>query len=339
MNTLTYRRVVLAARPKGNVEPANFRLETWEQPTLDSLQKDEVLVRNHFLSIDPYMRGRMSTVKSYAQPQALDETMIGQTVGEVVASKHSDFKVGDNVVGMLGWSEMGVADGNLLRHVDSMLPLSVYLGVVGMPGVTAWYGLNKILNAAAGQTLVVSAASGAVGGVVGQLAKLKGCRTVGIAGGEKKCRYVIEELGFDACVDHQVVQTDKELVTQLQAATQNGIDLLFENVGSTVFDASLACLNPYAKIALCGFVAGYNGAAKPLGNINRLLTMRASLQGFVVTEHMDVWPDALAELTELVANGKLKYQETIAQGIESAPQALIGLLQGRNFGKQLVKLI
>lgn len=338
MNKLTYQRVVLAERPKGNVEPAHFRLETLEQPTLASLQENEVLVQNHFLSLDPYMRGRMSTVKSYAEPQALDETMIGGTVGKVVASRHADFHVNDDVVGMLGWSEMGIAHGNLLRRVDGRVPLSAYLGIVGMPGVTAWYGVNKILEANAKQTLVVSAASGAVGSVVGQLAKLKGCRVVGIAGGEKKCRYVVEQLGFDACVDYQAASTEKELVTQLQAATQNGIDLLFENVGSTVFDASLACLNPYAKIALCGLIAGYNGGAKPLSNINRLLMMRASLQGFIVTEHMDIWPEALAALTDLVISGKLIYQETIAQGLASAPQAFIGLLQGQNFGKQLVRL-
>lgn len=341
MNT-TYQRIVLATRPKGKVEPANFRLETLAQPTLASLKDDEVLVKNQYLSLDPYMRGRMSTAKSYADPQALDETMIGATVGTVVASKHTGFKVGDNVVGMLGWTEMGVAHGRELRHVDATLPLSTYLGVAGMPGVTAWYGVNKILEAKAGQTLVVSAASGAVGSVVGQLAKLKGCRVVGIAGGEKKCRYVIERLGFDACVDYQQAQTEKELLTSLQASLQeaapDGIDLLFENVGSTIFDASLACLNPHAKIALCGMIAGYNGVAPPLQNTSKLLTMRASLQGFIVTEHMEIWPQALQELAGLVASGKLQYHETIAQGLAAAPEAFIGLLSGQNLGKQLVKL-
>ncbi|MCD6025513.1 MAG: putative NADP-dependent Zn-binding oxidoreductase, putative GroES-like domain [Solimicrobium sp.] len=338
MENASYQRIVLAARPQGKVQLTNFRLETLAQPTFAALKDNEVLVKNHFLSLDPYMRGRMSTAKSYAAPQALDETMIGATVGKVVASKHADFRTGNDVIGMLGWAEMGIAHGNTLRLVTSTVPLSANLGVVGMPGVTAWYGINQILQAKAGNTLVVSAASGAVGSVVGQLAKLKGCRVVGIAGGERKCRYVIDQLGFDACIDYQLAKTEKELFTNLSVAAKDGIDLLFENVGSTIFDASLACLKPYAKIALCGMIAGYNGEAPVLKNCNKLLTMRAMLQGFIVTEHMEIWPEALQELAELVVKGKIKYHETVAQGLSSAPEAFIGLLNGQNLGKQLVKL-
>jgi len=335
----TYQRIVLAARPRGRVSQDNFRLEILDTPTEASLQLDAVLVKNQFLSLDPYMRGRMSLAKSYAEPQAIDQTMIGATAGVVVASKHAEFGVGDFVVGRLGWSEMGVVNGGLLSRVDAAkLPLSAYLGVLGMPGVTAWYGVNRILQAKAGQTLVVSAAAGAVGSAVGQLAKLKGCYVVGIAGGEQKCRYVVDQLGFDACVDYKLGQTDGDLLSRLAEATPNGIDLLFENVGSTVFDASLACLNPFAKIALCGMMAGYNSAAQPLKNVNKLLTMRATLQGFIVTEHMEVWPQAISELSDLVASGQLKYHETIASGLASAPDAFIGLLNGQNLGKQLVQL-
>lgn len=337
----TYQHIVLASRPKGRVSLTNFRLETLAQPTLASLKKGEVLVKNYFLSLDPYMRGRMSLAKSYAEPQALNETMLGATAGIVVASKHAGFNQNDYVAGNLGWAEMGIAQGKMLRGIGPVnlsIPLSAYLGVAGMPGVTAWYGVNKILQAKAGQTLVVSAASGAVGSVVGQLAKLIGCKVVGIAGGEKKCRHVVEQLGFDACVDYQKAQTEKELLSSLNDAIPNGIDLLFENVGATIFDASLACLNPHAKIALCGMIAGYDGLAQPLKNSSKLLTMRATLHGFIITEHMDIWPQALQELTELVVSGKLKFHETITQGLASAPEAFIGLMKGQNLGKQLVKL-
>jgi NADPH-dependent curcumin reductase CurA len=334
-----FQRIVLAARPRGLVCADNFRLESIDTPTLADLADGAVLVKNYFLSLDPYMRGRMSKAKSYAEPQAIEQTMIGATGGVVVASKHPDFHAGDYVTGMLGWAEMGVAQGELLRKVDAQrLPLSVYLSIVGMPGVTAWYGVHHILQARAGQILVVSAASGAVGSVVGQLAKLMGCRVVGIAGGEQKCSYVVNQLGFDACINYQQCANDEQLLKALTAATPDGIDLLFENVGASIFDASLARLNPFAKIALCGMIAGYNGNAQPLKNSNKLLTMRAMLQGFIVTEHMDIWPQALAELAELVANKKLHYHETIAQGLASAPEAFIGLLNGKNLGKQLVQL-
>lgn len=329
----TYKRMVLASRPQGQVVPENFRLEEVPVPTL---KDGQVLIRNHFLSLDPYMRGRMEESKSYAAPQPLNEVMVGGTVGEVVASKNPGFAVGDKVQGMLGWAEMGVSDGTMLRKVDTThVPMSAYLGAVGMPGMTAWYGLTQIMHPKPGETIVVSAASGAVGSVVGQLAKFHGCRAVGIAGGAEKCAYVVNELGFDACVDYKA----GNLAGDLAKATPNGIDAVFENVGGEVFDACLARMNPFGRIALCGLIAGYSGEPIPLKNVRAFLTMRLNVQGFIVSEHMELWPQGLTELEALVAIGKLKFRESIAQGLESAPDAFIGLLKGRNFGKQLVKLI
>lgn len=330
--TTQFQRIVLASRPKGAVLPENFRLETVLVP---ELKDGEVLVRNHYLSLDPYMRGRMSEAKSYASPQPLDDTMIGGTAGEVVASNNPRFSVGDQVVGMLGWAEMGVDDGRNLRKVDTKhVPLSAYLGAVGMPGMTAWYGLSQIIVPKAGETVVVSAASGAVGSAVGQLAKLRGCRAVGIAGGPEKCAYAVNELGFDACVDYK----EGNLKEDLKAAAPNGIDGIFENVGGEVFDRVLSQTNAFARIALCGLISGYNGEDTPIRNMRFLLTNRISLRGFIVSEHMEFWPQGLAELGMLVGTGKLKYRESIAPGLAAAPEAFIGLLQGRNFGKQLVKL-
>jgi NADPH-dependent curcumin reductase CurA len=329
----TYQRMVLASRPKGAVAPDNFRLETAPVPIL---KDGEVLVRNHYLSLDPYMRGRMEDVKSYAAPQAIGEVMIGGTVGEVVESKNPKFAVGDKVNGMLGWTEMAVSDGRLLRKLDtSRIPLSAYLGAVGMPGMTAWYGLTQIMQPKEGETIVVSAASGAVGSVVGQLARRRGCRTVGIAGGAEKCRYVVDELGFDACVDYKA----GNLAADLKAAVPNGIDAIFENVGGKIFDTSLAQMNPFGRIALCGLISGYNGEPMALTNVRAFLTMRLTMRGFIVSEHMDLWPQGLQELGTLVASGQLKFRESVAQGLQSAPEAFIGLLNGKNFGKQLVKLI
>ncbi|MGV7206432.1 NADP-dependent oxidoreductase [Oxalobacteraceae bacterium A2-2] len=329
----TYQRIVLASRPRGPVLPSNFRLETVDIPLV---AEGQVLVRNHYLSLDPYMRGRMSNAQSYAARQELDQTMIGGTVGRVVESRHPDFAVGDYVNGMLGWAEMGLADGAQLRKLDAgRIPLPAFLGTVGMPGMAAWYGLRRIMRAKAGETVVVSAASGAVGSVVGQLAKLQGCRAVGIAGGAEKCAYVVDELGFDACIDYKAGRLEADLA----AATPDGVDAIFENVGGAVLDAALARTNPFARIALCGMIAGYNGDEVPIRNARLLLLRRLTLQGFIITEQMQDWPQGLAELGALVADGKLKYRETVAQGLAAAPEALIGLLKGENFGKQLVRLI
>ena len=328
----TFQRIVLASRPKGGVAPSDFRLETLPVP---DIADGQLLVRNHYLSLDPYMRMRMTDAKSYADPQALDEVMIGGTAGEVIASKHPKFAVGDKVVGMLGWTEIAVSDGDLLKKVDTThIPLSAYLGAVGMPGMTAWYGLNQIIKPQAGQTIAVSAAAGAVGSVVGQLAKLQGCRVIGIAGGKKKCEYVVQELGFDACVDYK----GGDLFADMKAAAPNGIDGLFENVGGAVMDAALVRMNPFGRVALCGMIAGYDGQMMPVHYLHMALSMRLTIQGFIISEHMDLWPQGLAELGKLVATGKLKYRETIADGLAAAPDAFIGMLRGRNLGKQLVKL-
>jgi NADPH-dependent curcumin reductase CurA len=334
------RRIVLASRPQGPVVPQNFRLETVPLP---ALAEGQVLVRHHFLSLDPYMRGRMNDGRSYALPQPLDEVMIGGTVGEVVESRHAGFAAGDFVVGMGGWQELAVVDATqpgLLRKVDTArVPLSAYLGAVGMPGVTAWMGLTQIIAPKAGETVIVSAASGAVGGVVGQLAKARGCRAVGIAGGPEKCAYVVQELGFDACIDHKAHGDLKSMLRALKEACPDGIDGSFENVGGMLMDAVMLRMNAFGRIAVCGMIAGYDGEPLPMANPALILVSRLKVQGFIVSEHMNLWPEALKELGLGVATGRLKYRESVAQGLESAPEAFIGLLKGRNFGKQLVKLV
>ena len=330
---------LLASRPSGEASAGNFRLV---ETALPALQDGQVLVRHHFLSLDPYMRGRMSDAKSYAQPQPLDAVMGGGTAGEVVESRHPKYAAGDKVVGMGGWQQYSVVDGNqigMMRKVDTTrVPLSAYLGAVGMPGVTAWYGLVKLCMPKAGETIVVSAASGAVGSAVGQLAKLRGCRVVGVAGGADKCAYVVDELGFDACIDYKAHRDAKSLDAALAEAAPKGIDGNFENVGGVILDAILRHMNPFGRIALCGMISGYDGVPIPLSDPSLILKMRLRVEGFIVSEHMEVWPEALTELGTLVATKKLKYRESIAPRIEEAPEAFIGLLKGKNFGKQLVKL-
>lgn len=332
MTELQNRRIVLGSRPDGPVSLANFRLETVPLPPIADGQ---VLVRNRWLSLDPYMRGRMNEGRSYTAPQPLGQTMGGGTAGEVIESRHPGFAVGDQVVGYLGWQLYGVSDGKGLVKVDTTkIPLSAYLGPVGMPGVTAWIGLNRIIEPKAGETIAVSAASGAVGGVVGQLARLGGCRAIGIAGGAAKCRYVTDELGFDACIDYKA----QDVGAALKQAAPDGIDGYFENVGGAILDAVLPRMNAFGRIALCGLIAGYDGEPIPIRNPTWFLVSRLKLQGFIVSEHMALWPQALAELGAQVAAGRIRYRETVAQGLDSAPAAFIGLLKGQNFGKQLVKL-
>ena len=334
--TRTCQRIVLASRPTGPVTPDNFRLETVPVP---EPADGQLLVRVHYLSLDPYMKGRMMESRSYAQPQPLGETMIGGTVGVVEASRHAGFQTGDVVMGMLGWQEYGLSDGTLLRKIDaSRIPMSAYLGVLGMPGVTAWYGLNRICEPKPGATVLVSAASGAVGSAVGQLAKIQGCRAVGIAGGPDKCAYVTGELGFDACVDHREHRDLKSMARAIRTAAPDGVDAIFENVGGVCLDGALANVNPFAKVALCGLIAGYEGEDIPIHNVRNLLVMRVKVQGFIVSEHQDAWPQALKDLAAGVIAGRIKYRESIAEGLAAAPEAFIGLLHGRNFGKQLVKL-
>jgi NADPH-dependent curcumin reductase CurA len=336
----TNKQQLLDNRPEGEAVASNFKLATSETP---ALKDNEVLVRHHYLSLDPYMRGRMNDSKSYAQPQPLGQVMQGGTVGEIVESKNPKYAVGDKVVGFGGWQEYSVVDASqpgALRKVDTThVPLSHYLGAVGMPGVTAWYGLVKIIAPKAGDTLVVSAASGAVGSAFAALGKARGCRVVGIAGGPDKCKYAVEELGFDACIDYRQHPDAKSMSQALKEACPKGIDGYFENVGGYILDAVLSRMNAFGRIALCGMIAGYDGQPLPLANPSLILISRLKLEGFIVSEHMEVWPEALKELGTLVATGKLRPRESIAQGIEAAPEAFLGLLKGKNFGKQLVKLI
>ena len=339
MSSLINRQILLVSRPTAEPTADNFRLVESPLPTLADGQ---VLVRHHFLSLDPYMRGRMSEAKSYSAPQPLDAVMIGGTVGEVVESRSPRFAPGDQVVGMGGWQEYSVVDAtgpSMLRKVDTThIPLSAYLGAVGMPGVTAWYGLMKIIAPKPGSTVVVSAASGAVGSAVGQLAKVHGARAVGIAGGAEKCRYVTEGLGFDACIDYKEHRDLGALSKALKAACPDGIDGHFENVGGMILDAVMLRANAFARVAICGMIAGYNGEPIPMTYPQLILTNRMKVKGFIVSEHMEVWPEALTELGTLVATKRLTYRETIAEGLASAPEAFFGLLKGKNFGKQLVKL-
>jgi NADPH-dependent curcumin reductase CurA len=332
---VTNRQFLLVSRPTGEPTLDNFKLvETPMAPLTDG----QVLVRHHYLSLDPYMRGRMDDRRSYAPPQKLNEVMIGGTAGEVVESKNPAFAPGDLVVGMGGWQEYSVAGAGLRKVDTSRIPLQAYLGPVGMPGVTAWYGLLKVCDAKAGQTITVSAASGAVGSVVGQLAKAKGCGAIGFAGGPDKCRYVRDELGFDACIDYKAHADPKSLYAALKDVTPDGVHGHFENVGGAILDAVMVRMNDFGRIALCGMISGYSGEPIPIKFPSLILTSRLKLEGFIVSEHMDAWPPALTELGTMVATGKLKYRETIAQGLESAPEAFFGMLKGKNFGKQLVKL-
>ena len=325
-------RIVLASRPTGWVEPSNFRLEEAEVPRPG---EGEVLVRVKWLSLDPYMRGRMNEGRSYAARVELGEVMVGGTFGEVIASRHPGFVPGDRVVGQQGWQRFGVAPAKALMKVpDPRLPETAWLGAAGMPGVTAWMGYREIGGLVAGQTVVVSSASGAVGSVAGQLAKIAGCRAVGIAGGAAKCDYVTKELGFDACVDYKAGPVHESL----KAACPAGIDVYFDNVAGEILDAVLRRVNPNARIALCGLISGYNGDDIPLRNVFSLLVNRVRLQGFIVSDRMDLWPEAIRELAGHVVAGRIRYRETVTEGLETAPASLIALLKGDNFGKRLVRV-
>ncbi|MCC7326852.1 MAG: NADP-dependent oxidoreductase [Burkholderiales bacterium] len=334
------RQQLLDNRPKGEASLDNFKLISVQTP---SLADGQVLVRHHFLSIDPYMRGRMNDGKSYATPQPLGQVMQGGTAGEVVESRHPEYARGDKVVGSGGWQEYSVVDasqaGALTKVSNAEIPLSYYLGAVGMPGVTAWYGLTQIIAPKPGETLAISAASGAVGSAFGVLAKEHGCRVVGIAGGPTKCEYAMNELGYDLCVDYKRYPDATSMSAALKQACPEGIDGYFESVGGYILDAVLLRTNTFARVALCGLIAGYDGPPLPLANPGLILTNRLKVQGFIVSDHMELWPRALAELSALAASGKLRPRESIVHGIEAAPAALLGLLNGRNLGKQLVQLV
>ena len=326
-------QVVLASRPEGPVTQKNFRLV---ESSVPSPAEGEVLVRNLYLSLDPYMRMRMDDAKSYAAPVQIGEVMVGGTVGEVLESNSPFLRKGEIVSGRLGWQLFATAKAEALRKVETgSAPLSTALSVLGMPGVTAWYGLLKIGEPQPGETVVVSAASGAVGSVVGQIAKLKGCRVAGIAGGTAKCDYVVRELGFDIAVDYK----SENFETALRDATPDGIDIYFENVGGPILDAVLPRLNAFARIPFCGYISEYDQpGAYGVQHLRCLLVSRVRLQAFIISEHLDIWDAALADLSAWLLAGKIKHHATVANGLENAPDAFIGMLQGRNLGKQLVKL-
>jgi len=325
-------QVLLDHRPTDKVSPANFR---FVETPIPAPGPGEVLVRHTFLSLDPYMRGRLSDAKSYAKPQEVGEVMGGGTVGIVEASNNPRFKAGDAVVGMGGWQRYSLSDGGALRVVDAKaIPIQAYLGPAGMPGVTAWYGLNRIIAPEKNETVLVSAATGAVGSVVGQLAKLAGARAVGIAGGPEKCAYAVRELGYAACVDHKSLAFAEEL----KAALFNGVDGLFENVGGEPFQQALRRLNDFSRIAICGLIASYEGAPTALPDMRIFLVRRIKMEGFIVSDHMDLWPQAIGELIGHIAAKRLIWRETIREGLENAPQALVDLLHGENFGKMLIRV-
>jgi NADPH-dependent curcumin reductase len=327
-------QVQLASRPTGWVDESNFRIV--ETP-IPKPGPGQLLVKNLWLSLDPYMRGRMSDARSYATPVQIGEVMVGGVVGEVIESSNPKFKPGDHVVGPLGWQLYAVSSGDGLVKIDpKLVPTSYYLGVAGMPGATAWVGLIEHCQPKVGETVVVSAASGAVGSIVGQLAKLQGCRAVGIAGGKAKCDHVVKALGFDACVDYKA----GNLQDDLKAAALDGIDCYFENVGGEVMDAAFRRLNPFSRVALCGLVAEYN-LTEPYGMkmMRSVLVNRVNIRGFIVSDRQDLYVRAMSQLVKLVAQGKIKYHETVAEGLRNAPAAFIGMLKGANLGKQLVKLV
>ena len=331
--TTPNKQVLLASRPQGGVTEDNFRIV--EAP-IGRPAAGEVLVRNEWLSLDPYMRGRMSEAKSYVPPVQLGEVMVGQTVGEVIESQDARFNPGDKVLTPLGWQLYGVARGKELTPIDvNRAPASYYLGVLGMPGLTAWLGLSEIGQPKPGETVVVSAASGAVGSVVGQLAKIAGCRAVGIAGGKAKCEYVVRELGFDACIDYRA----GNLLPELRQACPKGVDVDFENVGGEILDALLSIMNPFSRIVLCGLIADYD-VSEPHGykKLRSVLVNRIRMQGMIVFDWKHRYGEALQALAGHLAAGKLKYRESVVHGLDNAPRGLIALLKGEHFGKQLVKL-
>jgi NADPH-dependent curcumin reductase len=327
------RQILLKSRPEGAPGLDNFELV--ERPVPEP-GEGEVLTRTLYLSLDPYMRGRMSAAKSYAKPAAVGEPMVGGTVGEIVASRNPKFSVGDIVLGYGGWQEYALSSGTALRKLDpAAAPVSTALGVLGMPGMTAYVGLLEIGQPKPGETVVVAAASGAVGSVVGQIAKIKGCRAVGIAGGADKCRFVTGELGFDACVDHRA----PDFARALEAACPKGIDVYFENVGGAVQQTVWPLLNDFARIPVCGLIAQYNSPTPMPGpDMFSVLRKRLMLRGFIVSDFAAKQGDFLREAGEWVRTGRLKYREDVADGLEQAPAAFLGLLQGKNFGKMLVRV-
>ena len=339
MSNSANRRIVLASRPTGAPTPDNFKIETL---AVSVPSQGQMLLRTIYLSLDPYMRGRMSDAPSYAPPVAIGEVMVGSTVSRVEISHHPDFAVGDWVLSQSGWQEFAVSDGKGIFNLGAQVEHPSYaLGVLGMPGFTAFMGLLEIGQPVAGETVVVAAATGAVGSVVGQIAKLKGCHVVGVAGGERKCRSAVEDLGFDACVDHR----DPALKDLLAKACPKGIDVYFESVGGVVFDAVLPLLNACARIPLCGLIAHYNDGESPVGRdrtaqvMGTFLKRRIRVQGFIIFDDYGThFGDFQKQMSEWFTAGKIKYREDVVEGLEHAPNAFIGMLQGKNFGKLVVQV-
>lgn len=336
MSEIKVRRIVLASRPQGKVQLNNFRLE---EDTLPDLGPGELLLKTKYLSLDPYMRGRMDDRKSYAEATALGSVMPGESVATVIESRNPNYGTGDIVTCFTGWRTHAISDGTKLRKVDSTLaPVTTALGVLGMPGFTAYSGLKVIGKPAKGETVVVAAASGPVGSLVGQLAKIAGARAVGIAGGPMKCAFVKKELRFDEAVDHRLADFESQLAT----ACPSGIDVYFENVGGAIFQAVLPLLNQFARIPVCGLIAQYDGAGRPgaidlAGAMRTILSKRLTFQGFIYYDFKDdLYKDFQREISLGIAEGRIRYREDIVDGLENAPKALIGMLEGRNFGKVLV---
>jgi len=333
------RRVVLASRPVGEPKPENFRLEEFPLPKPGP---GEVLLRTVWLSLDPYMRGRMSDAPSYAPPVQIGQAMVAGTICEIAASNNPDFAIGDLVTSYAGWQTHAVSDGKGLRKIDpKAAPPSAFLGVLGMPGLTAYAGLLEIGKPQPGETVVVAAASGPVGSMVGQIAQIKGARAIGIAGGAEKCTFVKNELKFADCLDHRA----PDFAERLAAACPKGIDVYFENVGGAVFDAVLPLLNPFARVPVCGLVSMYNATELPPGP-NRLpllmravLSKRLTLRGFIVSDFFAKQPEFLREVATWMREGRIKFREDVVEGLENAPRALIGLLKGWNFGKVVVRVV
>jgi hypothetical protein len=332
MSAVRNVQVRLRNRPQGWPQLTDFDIV---ESSLPQVGDGELLLRHRWLSLDPYMRGRMNDAPSYVPPVALGDVMCGEVIAEVLESNNERFAVGDRVYGDLGWQQYSVRHGKTVRKVDPRVPESANLGAVGMPGVTACVGLLVIGQTQAGQTVVVSGAMGAVGSMVGQIAKIKGCRAVGIAGGPEKCRIVTAELGFDACIDYKAA----DFREQLKAATPQGVDVYFDNVGGEISDTLLTRMNDFGRVSVCGLISHYNETeAYRMKNMRLILVKRLKMQGFIVFDHRDYYPTALKELAQWVAEGKIRYRETIAEGLRAAPEAFIGMLRGANIGKQLVRL-
>ena len=340
------RQIVLASRPDGAPTPENFRLETVEMPTPGA---GEVLVEVQYMSLDPYMRGRMDDAKSYAAPVPIGGKMEGGSVGKVIASKSDHLAEGDMVFGPFGWASHAVADAKMCRKLDpDQAPVTTALGVLGMPGLTGWHGLMEYGRPKAGETLVVAAATGPVGSMVGQLAKSLGLHVVGIAGGADKCRIATEHFGFDVCLDHRAYPDARALREALKEACPKGIDIYFENVGGKVLEAVMPLMRPFGRIPICGMIAWYNagGLGEKAGDAGltapkmwrTILVNFLSVNGFIISNHWNRFPEFLAEVAPKVASGEIAVQEDITEGLENAPQAFIDLLTGGNVGKAIVKV-